>query len=399
MKGAVYHSYEKWLLSGVSSWTVNLAQGMARTDFPHKVLFTGLVPGPQSKLDAAGVDYAFFDRRNFGSRREEWRGFKAYLEARAPCIYMPNFDFHRSCAVGIMADTVKVCAVIHSDEHCYYDMLERMGSDCDAIVCVSSFLEQRVRDHFPALAGRVRRIPYGIPELQDPVRREAEPERLRLAYCNRLSQYQKRVLDIPPILVELEQLGLPFHLTIAGSGPDRDRLAGRIAETGLSERVTMLGEVSNEQVMEVLKSSDLFLLTSDFEGLPLSLLEAMMAGCIPVAYRIASGINDAILPEKTGLLVAHGDTAAFAAAVARLWGDPELRHRLAAGAAAHAADHFSAARMCRDYGSLFEELLCADPSVRGAPRSGRIRPPKDLRLAHRVKARLKTLFDKDGSGK
>ena len=136
----VFHSYGEWHLSGVGMWTANLTRGTIGTGLASQVLFTGIAPGKCADLDALGVPYTFLDLHAKRSRASEWSELRQFLEAKAPCIYIPNFDFHRSCAIGTLGPQVKVCMVVHSDEECYYDELRRIGADCDSIVCVSTTL-------------------------------------------------------------------------------------------------------------------------------------------------------------------------------------------------------------------------------------------------------------------
>jgi len=392
MSVPVFHSYGEWHLSGVGNWTVNLTRELRGSEFQSTVLFTGISPARHGELDSLGVPYASLGLPPTPRRADEWRALKQFLESHAPCIYVPNFDFHRSCAIGTLSPDVRVCMVVHSDEDCYYDELRRVGADCDSIVCVSTALREKVRSRFPALANRVLHIPYGVATPSDATARAGVSEELRLAYCNRLQQYQKRVFDLPPILEELRRLGFPFHLTVAGDGPDAGELRKRLAALEDSGAVTFLGRIPNAAVIDVLRSAHAFLLTSDFEGLPISLLEAMSVGCVPVVYQIDSGINEAISHGESGLIVPHGDTGAFAAALAGLQRDPTTTTKLSVAAASRVRERFSLARMCADYEALFTRLLAKDSDIPRPRRSGAIRVPRDLTLGFRVKRRLASML-------
>ena len=249
---------------------------------------------------------------------------------------------------------------------------------------------------FPALASRVAHIPYGVAD-QPPVPSRADSSTtLRLAYCNRLQQYQKRVFDLPPILERLKVLGVPFHLTIAGDGPDSTELQRRLGHLVAEGTVTFLGRIPNSSVIKILRSSHAFLLTSDFEGLPISLLEAMSTGCVPVVYRIDSGIGEAIVHDENGIVVSHGDIEAFAGALARLQKEPGTLGRLSLAAAARIRERFSISSMCSAYLDLFRRLLASDTHVPPRGRSGRIRVPHDLTIRFRIRRRFSRLL---GSGK
>jgi len=104
----------------------------------------------------------------------------------------------------------------------------------------------------------------------------------------------------------------------------------------------------------LLPACDLFALASEWEGMPISIIEAMAAG-LPVAATTAGGVPELVEHEVTGLLVPPGDTPALADALARLARDPCLRRELG-GAARERARSFGVDRMIAAYAQLFEQL-------------------------------------------
>lgn len=386
MKAPVFHSYGKWYLSGVNTWTVNLIHAMQRTEFDSKVLFTGIPDSPQPELDAQGIDYKFLDLPFPRKRQQEWRALKKFLEASSPCIYITNFDFHRSCAVGTFSSGVRVIAVVHSDEECYYDEIRRVGRNCDVIICVSRFLSHKVRKFFPHLADRVRFIPYGVPIPEKPSPPRPSIGQLRLCYCNRLQQYQKRVFDLPLIATELEKLDVNYELTIAGDGPDGDELRERFRDANLKAPIRFLGRIPSVDVLKLCRKSHLFLLTSDFEGLPISLLEAMSVGCVPIVYGIESGISDAIPNTDYGYTVPHGDTIEYAKVIKSMSKKLDSWQEMSAKCTRIIAEKFSLKRMADDYDAVFKSALKSKFSLN---RDRRVSVPCDLSFRGRALKRLK----------
>ncbi|MGH7449866.1 MAG: glycosyltransferase [bacterium] len=87
---------------------------------------------------------------------------------------------------------------------------------------------------------------------------------------------------------------MSIELTIIGSGVEEEALRQACAAFEARGAVRFLGTLSNEHVLKVFAASDVFILPSEFEGLPVSLLEAMARGCIPVVSNIRSGIPERI---------------------------------------------------------------------------------------------------------
>jgi colanic acid/amylovoran biosynthesis glycosyltransferase len=99
----------------------------------------------------------------------------------------------------------------------------------------------------------------------------------------------------------LRDLGLDFHCTIAGEGPERERLELLAQEAHLRDHVTLLGHASQLQLDSLYGTADLVVLTSRSEGIPLVLMEAMVRGTIVLAPAI-TGIPELVFHGKSGFL-------------------------------------------------------------------------------------------------
>lgn len=145
-----------------------------------------------------------------------------------------------------------------------------------------------------------------------------------------------------------------MQLWLVGEGPLRAEVERLVREKGLEERVLFLGVRSD--VPELLAAADIFVLPSDWEGLPLVVVEAMAAGK-PVIASAVGGVPELIEQERTGMLVPAGDPEALAQAILRLARDPELRRRVGEAARASAVERFDIGRTAREYGELYLRLL------------------------------------------
>lgn len=113
---------------------------------------------------------------------------------------------------------------------------------------------------------------------------------------------------------------------LAGDGPLRAELESQARELGIAERCVFLGYRSD--VPDLLAAADLLVLPSLFEGLPVSVLEAMAAQR-PVVATAIGGTDEVVTHGLTGLLVPPRDPTALASAIRRMQADPALAHRLA----------------------------------------------------------------------
>ena len=106
-----------------------------------------------------------------------------------------------------------------------------------------------------------------------------------------------------------------------------------VAVAGMAERITFASALDGNGVRRELAEAQAILMMSDFEGLPLALLEAMSQGVVPIARRIKSGIPELVTDEETGLLVSEEPEAA-AAAICELADSEQLWLKCSAGARA-----------------------------------------------------------------
>lgn len=160
---------------------------------------------------------------------------------------------------------------------------------------------------------------------------------------------------------DLAKYQLDVRLLIVGDGPLRQHLEFRSGELGLSNRVYFLG--SRNDVPRLLASADLFVLTSETEGMPAVLIEAGMSGLPSVAFDVG-GVAEVLNHGITGMLVAPGDQAGFGEALVKLCSDQDGRARMGDAARQRCRDLFDIRKVAMEYEELFQKKL------KSAPREG-----------------------------
>ena len=150
-----------------------------------------------------------------------------------------------------------------------------------------------------------------------------------------------------------------LHVTIAGEGPPADVFALRQAvdRADLNETVTMLG--NRHDVPELLAKSQFFILSSAWEGLPISLLEASVTG-LPFIATDVGGCREIAAKCGNGIIVPPGDARALANAIEKLVHDRGALSDLAQNAQANSA-YFWIERAAKEHLELYSRLLSASP--------------------------------------
>jgi glycosyltransferase involved in cell wall biosynthesis len=142
-------------------------------------------------------------------------------------------------------------------------------------------------------------------------------------------------------------------LLLAGTGETRAALEGQVSRLGLGASVRFLGARSD--VPELLAAADVFVLSSLWEGMPLSVMEAMAAGK-PVVCTAVGGSVEIVQNGVNGFLVPSGDSHRLADAMIEL-ADPEKRALFGKRAAGTALDQFDLAAMVRAYEALYDKII------------------------------------------
>jgi len=174
---------------------------------------------------------------------------------------------------------------------------------------------------------------------------------LRLVYVGRLVR-AKGLFETVDALAALQRAGRTFRFYLAGSGPDRAALEAAVREANLAHSVRFLGGVFGAAKQRLWLHADVFLLPSYMEGLPYSLLEAMAAGCVPIATRVAA-IPDVMQEAEHGLFVPARDAVSIAEALMRLDDDRAALERMGRAARRRVVDHYTVERLARDFRRLY----------------------------------------------
>ncbi len=298
------------------------------------------------------------------SPRRWRRKVQAAIRGIQPAIVVFNEHRHADEILPGLDPAAQAMGIMHScrPDARYYDLAAALLACLARMVGVSAPTAKRLQHILPPdLRGRVAHIPYGIEIPPDPERGAAGPPApLRLVYLGRVAQHEKRAFDFLPFVRELDRHGVAYRFTVVGDGPDGPAVRAQLADHVAAGRVVFHGAQPHAAALRLLAEQDVLLLFSEFEGLPISMLEGMARGVVPVVPRLAGGISEVIRDKANGRLYPTGEPAQAAALVHELARQPETC--LALGRAARAtALEFSREKCMAAYAGLFRELLRAPP--------------------------------------
>ncbi len=269
--------------------------------------------------------------------------------------------------------SVKTAAIVHGLDvttpvSAYQSIVRKVFARVDAVLPVSSATgEVCVERGLPP--ERVWVVPNGIDvtRFNAPAdRRQAKrtltsggigPEELLLLSVGRLVErkgFEWFVSKVMPLLPE------NVHYWIAGEGPEQNNIEQAIADNNLSDRVKMIGLITDVELANLYAGSDLFIMpnrpvANDMEGFGIVILEAGLSGTPAIAARL-EGIKDVIAEEKSGHYVESGDAQAFAQLILKYSNDPVALDDLSKEAARYTKETFSWTSVSKKYLSTLDAI-------------------------------------------
>ena len=292
-----------------------------------------------------------------------WAHRRAMAKARPDVLHLNlpvPFSDPYSVLAALTLRRTPVIAVEHLPMPTRFPRTERIvratAPHLSAIVGVSESAARQIERLVDLQPGAVRVIPNGVPKPKElsPI---STPRGGPVVGAVGRFDHQKGFDLLLSAVAELPGV----HLVLVGDGPERPALEQLVADLRLGPRVSLLGW--SDDASGYLRSFDVLAMPSRYEGLPLTLLEAMRSGVAIVATRVG-GIPDAVEDGESALLIPPDDVAALTAALRRLTEDPVLRRCLGAAAQRDGGHRFTVEKMARTYEALYDDVL----STRSSPR-------------------------------
>ncbi|NQW03739.1 MAG: glycosyltransferase family 4 protein [Acidobacteria bacterium] len=221
------------------------------------------------------------------------------------------------------------------------------------VVAVSTAIARDLRRRAPELAQtRIETIPNPV-DMTTLEPNATPPEQASVLYAGKLAVNK----GVQFLLPALDAANVDWPLVVIGDGPMRSQLEADATRRGRKTR--WLGWRDRAEVLTAMRGATMLAFPSyGPESLSRVLIEASALG-LPIAAMDTGGTGDIIQHDVTGLLASSPE--AFARDLGRLAGDPDLRARLGAGAAAHARTHFEASQVAARIEAVYASVLTTGP--------------------------------------
>lgn len=233
-----------------------------------------------------------------------------------------------------------------------YLVVERfMAKVSNKIITVSEFDRQLALYSKVGNEDLISTVHNGMPNLPKIHRSYSSEIVVKLIMVARFDE-QKDYMSLIQAVNHLDKLN--YHLELVGDGPLMAEAKVYVEDLDLTDFISFSGACND--VAQRLAISDVFLLISNWEGLPLTILEAMRAG-LPVIASNVGGVSEAVVDADTGFLVPRGDSYLLAEAINKLLNNEELRLRFGNAGRKKFDKEFSFQSMLTKTLDIYAELI------------------------------------------
>ena len=286
----------KW--AGTEVWSLRLAKYISKN---HRDVSLFVVEDMPDAEDAECVELVRIKQEKI---IQQMIGF---LKKKLPFVMINSF-----CKYGLIAavilkneypDLVKIVSVIHNDADIYYERPYQYNKYIDKYFCVSQKIYEKMNVLYKGKQIFFSTQPV---EIYDYEPEKEESSVLRIGMASRLERIQKRMDQLPEVILLLEERNIEYILEIAGTGSLMEELNDFIGSNHLQNKIIMRGELNSFQMRDFWRKTDVFLSISDFEGCSLAMLEAMSFGCVPIVTNV-SGVDEIVEDKVNGFVCPIGN--------------------------------------------------------------------------------------------
>ncbi len=347
---------------------VHLARGLDRDrfDVASLSLYAPLGTSLEETLNQSGIPLWFTDKKPGFDKRVFTRIDRIVRDFRPHVVHTHLYVLFYTLIPALYRRVPAMIHTVHNVAEKEADLrgrcVNRLALRCGVVpvaiarAVADSLHETYGIDEFPLIPNGIPVELYRRPRMGRKAWRQRagfDPEDVLFVCVARLN-FQKNHALLIESFAQGPMANPRAHLLLVGDGELRPQLEKQVNTLSLRDRVHFMG--LRTDIPDLLNAADVFVLSSLYEGNPLSVMEAM-AGGKPVISTAVGGVPELIEDRKSGFLVPSGDAKAFAQAMNKLLGSVETRETMAQASLKRAKDRFDLGSMVRSYEELYGAIL------------------------------------------
>jgi L-malate glycosyltransferase len=349
-----------FIVGGAEVYALTVASGLDARQYRSLMCATDEGGSLEAEIWQRGIPSFVLRRRPGIELRLMWRLYRLFRRHRVDVVQTHHFTQLFYGALGARLAGARLIHTEHSTE-LYQPRRRRIALRllsllCDKVIAIGGDSAHFLREQVGIAAHKLEVIRAGVDADAFTASRSESRAELGLDEADRVAVVVARLEPVKnhrlllAAFAEAARRVERARLLVVGEGAERDAIRAEIHRLGLGDRVRMLGV--RRDVARILAASDVFVLASDREGLPIAALEAM-AAARPVVVTSVGDLPAVVSDGVNGRLVPPGDGAALAAAMTQLLGDSELAAEMGERARRFVAQHHTTRAMLDQYHNLY----------------------------------------------
>lgn len=333
---------------GVSSFVSNLIK-YSNSDYFCKVIQYRLKEDKRKKLN---LQFSGHEQINFEYSRKDnlfyvLKRLRKYISSDESII-IAN-DLLELRLVNDLKLKNPLFYIIHGDNSYYYQLIKYYSKMIDRIISVSSYIKKNIRDIFPGIPNEKVLVSYAPVSIIEFKEKDKAANYLNLIFAGNIVK-TKGVYLFKSLISNLLNKNIRFKFNIAGTGNDESSLREILKSY---KEVIFHGQLSQAELFELYKQSDIFIFPTESEGMPLVIVEAMKAGVVPLCNDIPSGIPEIIKDGETGYKIINNQVEIYAERIKKLYENRSELIRIGKNAVEFANKYFDPHVQSKKYFDLF----------------------------------------------
>lgn len=324
-------------LGGVTTWSIKMVEKLLEVEESAILLKHSEEGDPVHMAVPAGIELlSCFGASAYSATLNDVISYLPAYDTTLPATIFPNWSSGSYAACALLSLTksqyFRTVGFAHTDEIDYYKWLQYYEPIIHVFVAVSDDVAITLKKFIPHRGNDIVIRPYAVEVQSKLAAKTGVGIPLKLVYAGRLENKQKRISDLLSLILHLEEREVDFNFRIIGEGSKKSWLENELKNLPLKVRhkVSLEGAIPHSRMQHVWETADVCILVSEYEGMSISMLEAMSCGCIPVSTKV-SGTAATICNGENGFTVPIGDMPAMSQIIENLAKDRnklrEIRER------------------------------------------------------------------------
>ena len=364
-----------YLLGGVQDWLYMIVLGLRQKGYDIQVAVPNdhFHNGHKYNEYYPGINATFFSNKTGTSRGR--------INALAELLIKSNADIITGVNIGDLYQAYmrahpyirksRIVMTLHAIEADYLGDIGRYSPLLDGVITTNR-LTQKIINNLQLIENElILYSPYGVKNVKN-VKNKVDADilnHLRIAWVGRLDNQQKRIFDLCNILPRLDQYKVPYILSIAGDGPEKNKLKHDLSPWMQTGKVRFVGLLTKDKLEHFYQQNDILLITSEWETGPIVAWEAILSGLVVVSSEyLGISSENALINDQTALLFPVGSDKKAAQQISRLL-DRNLFQQIACRAKMTVSSRYSLNASLTSWESAFLTIM-----------ESKVRRKKTLRL-------------------